>query len=63
MLNNPTFTEIGEHTVRLNGRKIWTYNYPYAYGTPYGWASEVMPSRGTVVRLKNMVEQATFSAK
>lgn len=60
MLDNPTFTDIGTHAVKLNGKTIWTANYPYGFGAPYGWGPEVLPSRATVVRLRDALEKAIF---
>ncbi|PHQ78909.1 MAG: hypothetical protein COB66_07915 [Coxiella sp. (in: Bacteria)] len=48
-LQTPEFTELGDYTVKLNGKEIWIYNYPYAYATDNNAKGKqvVMPSRLT----------------
>lgn len=61
MLDKPVFEGKSGHVIRLNGKTIWVSNWPYAYGTPYGWAREVVPSRATQVRLRKAHEAFAFN--
>ena len=48
------------HTVSFDGNVVWIQNYPYAYGTPYGfWGTspEIRPSRLTILRLRDLVTE------
>lgn len=48
-LKNPDFTLINRCEVRLNGKKIWIANHPYASVTDAETHNDnVMPSRRTV---------------
>jgi hypothetical protein len=60
MLDCPSFERNGAHTIILNGRQILVSNYPYAYGSPYGWGVEVLPHRDTVARLHKAVDDFYF---
>jgi hypothetical protein len=57
-LDNPTFTDFGKHTVKLNGSLIWVANYPYAYGTARHSAEDALPFRSTVRRLRRLHTEA-----
>lgn len=58
-LLNPVFTEISEHSVKLNGVEIWVANYPYAYGSQYSSRTreKYLPSRATVFLLHDMLPE------
>jgi hypothetical protein len=55
-LQNPVFTELETHTIKLNGREIWVSNYPYSYGNNYDMGYEGgLPSRKTAFLLYDLV--------
>lgn len=47
-------SDVGTHTVKINGDQIWISNHPYASAVPY-LGLQVMPSRATVFRLMDAV--------
>jgi hypothetical protein len=57
-LDDPKFTNLCEHYVQLNGRKIWIANHPYACCTPCTNGAGVMPSRATVWRFFDALSYA-----
>ena len=56
-LNNPTFTEVGNATCRLNGQAIWTENYPYDSFTDRETGISGMPSTKTVFRFNDILDK------
>jgi len=56
-LKNPIFESKDEYTIKLNGRMIWIANYPYGYGSDYGWPkiSVGLPSRRTRILLRTAI--------
>jgi len=46
-------TPISEHTSSFGGLRLWTSNYPYAYGQIYGIGGG-MPSREVVFMLRDI---------
>lgn len=48
------------YSVKIKDRKIWVGNYPYAFCIPYGWGVEVRPSRRTIKRFRDYIEQQMF---
>ena len=57
-LQNPIFTENGSHTCVLNGQTIWTSNYPYAYCIDDETGIKGMPSRITVFKFKDALDES-----
>lgn len=46
-------TEVGEHTCRVAGVKVWISNWPYAFGRPVN--CEYLPMVSTRRRLRKIV--------
>jgi len=57
-LQNPVFTKKSEYTCDFNGQKIWISNYPYDYCTDYETGIKGMPSRKTVFKFKDALDNA-----
>jgi hypothetical protein len=56
-LENPVFTNVGEHYAQLNGKLVWINNYPYAaFHLERGRLAYKLPSRRTVFKLKEALE-------
>lgn len=63
MDQNAPITERSEHTRKIGNLTIWTSNYPYCYGHPYGRDQiEILPARRTVKRLHKYIEKAQRAA-
>lgn len=54
----PEVTELGPHTVKLDGHEIWISNYPFGYGNLYFDTPSVVPRPKTRKRLKDYVQPA-----
>ena len=66
MLENPIVTERSKYTVKLNGVTIWKGNYPYGYGNPYGYNTNVdnlSPSRRTCYKLHKLISDEHTDSK
>jgi len=50
-LDNPVFSEVSRYTCKLNGKRIWIANYPYAFGS-LDSAAGLLPRRGTALALR-----------
>jgi len=60
------FTEIDSYTANFAGRCIWIENHPYASFTPhdgYYCRFKVRPSRVTVMKLRERLEQSILLQK
>lgn len=53
-LENPSFSDVGKYTCKLNGRRIWISNYPYGYGNdhPRFGSPQPLPARKTRILLR-----------
>lgn len=51
-LDNPDFTCLEKHSVKLNGQKVWIANHPYASCSPYPGQDtiNILPKRTTIFR-------------
>ena len=47
---------VNKYYVKLAGKDIWVQNWPYAYGT----IRDARPSRATICRLRDAIEDAEF---
>lgn len=59
---NAPIERIREHVTKIGPLKVWTSNYPYAYGSLFDCigSSESLPSRRTVILLKEYIEDRTY---
>ncbi len=46
---------IDNYTHKLNGKLIWTSNYPYSFGNIYNDQTRSLPDRKTVFRLYDAI--------
>lgn len=51
---------IDNYTAQLNKTQIWTENYPYGFGAPYGINAGFRPRRRTILRLKKTIDEANI---
>ena len=56
-LKSPEWSDLQKHTVKLNGKTIWISNYPYASCTDHRAIREFMPSRITVFKFFDAIEE------
>lgn len=54
ILDNIEYIDTSSHyTTIINEIKVWTSNWPYAYGSPYG--IDVLPTVSTRKRLRKLI--------
>ncbi|HOT83711.1 MAG TPA: hypothetical protein PLQ12_10475 [Candidatus Defluviicoccus seviourii] len=58
MLDNQQPVALSEFAATICGVEVWTGNWPYAYGSPYGASNKFLPSMKTRLRLKRALGDA-----
>ena len=58
LLDDHEPTKFGPYSVLLGGIAVWSGNYPFAYGHPYGPERDFLPSVATRRRLRDAIAAA-----